>query len=280
MNRFIHFGIGVVLLVLVCLTSCRGDAADPVTTQKPPETSETPDIQVGGCNASVTYDTCCNNTGCSWIECLNASGSVIHTGCHNLSDPADRKIAVDDCKVNDTVIDQRNTCTPPPETTTPTPSTTTVTQPTTATPTPAETCQNYTTQEDCCGAKGLALKCLYVNCTTKENPKGTARCLNSTNKASLCTPASQVICDSNQTTTTVAPTTTTAVPTTTGGSTSTTSKAPPTTQAPHTGTTPHGQHFDGASFFGGMILMAGLFVIAFFAIKFYRARKDRSYRTL
>lgn len=41
-----------------------------------------------------------------------------------------------------------------------------------------------------------------------------------------------------------------------------------------------GQHFDAASFIGGMILMGGLIVIIYFGLKFYRARRDRNYRTL
>lgn len=53
-----------------------------------------------------------------------------------------------------------------------------------------------------------------------------------------------------------------------------------TTTAKGTTVPPHGQHFDGASFVGGMILMGGLIAIAYFALKFYRVRKDRSYRTL
>ncbi|XP_078341683.1 uncharacterized protein LOC144627773 [Crassostrea virginica] len=93
-------------------------------------------------------------------------------------------------------------------------------------------------------------------------------------------------------TTTPVPTTSTPAPTPTPSpsppNTTTTSPTTTTTRAPATtpgSPDPHkdgagGQHFDAASFVGGMILMGGLIVITYFGLKFYRARKDRNYRTL
>lgn len=269
------------------LTTCRGDdtttqVVTTVTTESS-GTSESPNVKVGNCSTFTSNDTCCTNTGCSWVVCLNATASVNHTGCHNLSDTADKKTAADECKVDVNKIEENVTCTFKPNTTTTTPVPTTASTAPTIPPAPMPgTCEAFTNQMACCGPDGLKLKCLYVNCTTKQDSKVTTLCLNFTSMASKCQPA-KVICNSSESSTTVAPTTepTTSNPTTTPSAPNSTTKAPPpTTLAPHTGTTEHGQHFDGASFIGGMILMAGLFIIGFFALKFYRARKDRSYRTL
>lgn len=116
-------------------------------------------------------------------------------------------------------------------------------------------CESYNATT-CCN--NIIFKCILVNCTTAA-VKGCFSALNMTNIKAQCKEEYVDACSA----------TTTTIPSTTSNTTTT---PVPTTPAPsHSDSS--GSHFDGASFIGGIVLCAGIIVIIFFAVKFYRSRR-------
>ncbi|XP_056015317.1 sialomucin core protein 24-like isoform X2 [Ostrea edulis] len=271
-KKLVDFGVAVVFLVVICVTSCWG--GDPVTTELPSTmtneriTTENPVASVD-CTVYTNQTACCEDTACAWINC-----TVVHEGCHNLNNDTDKQQAATACKINVTDIDKNNICESPLNTTTATvpttTPTTTTTNATTTTPVASVDCTVYTNQTACCEDTA----CAWINCTVGTEIHESCHNLNNSTdkkhaaedcKIAITEIGKKDICKNPVTSTTIKPSS---------------SSQQTTTTAKGTTVPPHGQHFDGASFVGGMILMGGLIAIAYFALKFYRVRKDRSYRTL
>nr|XP_011417128.2 sialomucin core protein 24 isoform X4 [Crassostrea gigas] len=264
----LHFGIVVVVLAVLSFTQCR-------------------DPKLNCTQYGENQTACCERPSCAFVNCtVNKTNGETHIGCHNLNNDTDTKDAAKICGVNVTAINKTNVC-----------------------QAPDAKCEDLN-QTECCGIQGFGLSCVFVNCTMTKQTNYSAMCMADKDISEKCTSnTNHTVCiPNNGTTTTAAPTTTTAAKTTpaainttavpintttpaptTPAATNTTAVPVTTTIAPATTTkaTPKpapssktGQHFDAASFIGGMILMGGLIVIIYFGLKFYRARRDRNYRTL
>ncbi|XP_052707632.1 sialomucin core protein 24-like isoform X3 [Crassostrea angulata] len=264
----LHFGIVAVVLAVLSFTQCR-------------------DPKLNCTQYGENQTACCERPSCAFVNCtVNKTTGETHIGCHNLNNDTDTKDAAKICGVNVTAINKTNVC-----------------------QAPDAKCEDLN-QTECCGIQGFGLSCVFVNCTMKAQTNSSAMCMADKEISTKCEKdTNHTVCiPNNDTTTTAAPTTTTAAKTTpaainttavpiktttpaptTPAATNTTAVPVTTTIAPATTTkvTPKpapssktGQHFDAASFIGGMILMGGLIVIIYFGLKFYRARRDRNYRTL
>lgn len=278
----LHFGIVAVVLAVLSFTQCR--AEDPVTTVAPVNII---DPKLNCTQYGENQTACCERPSCAFVNCtVNKTSGDTHIGCHNLNNATDKNDAAKICGVNVTAINKTNVC-----------------------QAPDAKCEDLN-QTECCGIQGFGLSCVFVNCTMKAQTNYSAMCMADKEISTKCEKeTNHTVCiPNNGTTTTAAPTTTTAAKTTpaainttavpiktttpaptTPAATNTTAVPVTTTIAPATTTkaTPKpapssktGQHFDAASFIGGMILMGGLIVIIYFGLKFYRARRDRNYRTL
>ncbi|CAC5394611.1 CD164 [Mytilus coruscus] len=123
---------------------------------------------------------------------------------------------------------------------------------TTKKPTPEpvfEECLTLKNRTDCCG--NLLYRCIFVNCngtTTKQTYKG---CYSASNQTTI-----QTDCGTTSYVDSCAATTPSAI----------------TTASPSTDK----RHFDGASFIGGIVLCAGIILIIFFVMKWYRSRQASS----
>lgn len=270
----LHFGIVAVVLAVLSFTQCR--AEDPISTVAP---ANVIDPKFDCTQYAENQTLCCNQSSCAFVNCtVNKTSTVTHIGCHNLNNETDKQEAAKTCGVSVTEINKTNMC-----------------------QAPDAGCKDFN-QTDCCGDQGLGLSCVFVNCTMKLSTNYSAMCMADSEISTKCkADTNHTVCiPHNDTTTTAAPTTTSPIKTTTQAPTTqapTPSAAPNTTAVPASTTiapttttkaTPKpapssdkpGQHFDAASFIGGMILMGGLIVIIYFGLKFYRARRDRNYRTL
>ena len=104
-------------------------------------------------------------------------------------------------------------------------------------------CQTFTDVASCCTEK--IWSCIYVNCTEFQG------CYSKSNETDIKQACSDTYLDACAPTTPVPSSTTTAP--STGGNTS--------------------RNFDAASFIGGIVLCAGIVLIIFFALKWYKSRQ-------
>lgn len=237
----------------------------------------------------TTFDnnTCCNHVECFYVNCTSKENVMeTHLGCHAKTDVAgitavcmngtDKHIcdgpevienscnvtSMDTCcNTTDCVWlnctdkqDQQQegcfnssdvTCTPPIDLCNNATKTTTTVKPTTTTtvkPTYKE-CQDFTDVGNCCSEE--IWSCIYVNCS------GFQGCFSKINETNIKANCKDTYLDACAATTPVPISTTTAP--STGGDT--------------------GRHFDTASFIGGIVLCAGIVLIIFFALKWYRSRQ-------
>lgn len=156
-------------------------------------------------------------------------------------------------------------------------------------PAPPVDCTKLANESSCCKPMkdNITAECSFYKCTDK------SFCVNSTETSVKCpdstppTPVDECV-PSTTTSTPTTPTTITTTkqaPTTANSTIITTSTVAPTTSAaptasPAPSTGDGGQSFDAASFIGGIVLCAGMVAIAYFGLKFYRARQERNYHTL
>ncbi|XP_071135238.1 sialomucin core protein 24-like [Mytilus edulis] len=265
-----------------------------------------PQIHVSTCKSFIKKEECCNATftkltDCMFYECKNKTDPTkTLTGCYNVSDQSDQALINKTCDLTDKV---NNTCAATPVVPTvscrnftknvtecckhgsdlgcvfvkctgkdkapfdgcynktevtcaplddqcqahTTEAPTTTSKPTTVRPTPEpvfEECQNLKNVKDCCGNE--LFKCIFVNCngtTTKRIYNG---CYSTTNQTTIQTECGTTFLDSC-------------------------AAVAPTTAAPSTD-----RHFDGASFIGGIVLCAGIILIIFFVLKWYKSRQASS----
>ncbi|XP_063404365.1 sialomucin core protein 24-like [Mytilus trossulus] len=127
--------------------------------------------------------------------------------------------------------------------TTPKPVKTTTVKPTTPEPV-FEECQTLKNVKDCCG--NVLYKCIFVNCTGTTTKLTYTGCFSTTNQTTIQTECGTTFLDSC-------------------------AAVAPTTAAPSTD-----RHFDGASFIGGIVLCAGIILIIFFVLKWYKSRQASS----
>ncbi|XP_045196666.2 sialomucin core protein 24-like [Mercenaria mercenaria] len=221
----------------------------PASPSTAATTTQAP-VEVDPCKNVTDKTSCCTINGCVFTNCTSTDDTI--------TDP------VQVCVKNETVstvckLDtNKDQCAPSTSTPTPTP-----TQPT-------DVCESYNSSEiDCCSHTDQ--NCTYIKCTDPNDNAHTGCHVQSsdTSMSKFCKDEPKFLCSAP----TPNPDVTTQ-PATNGSSTPT-----PDADA-NSGEAEHSQHFDGASFIGGIVLCLGLVAIAFFGVKFYRARAERNYHTL
>lgn len=227
----------------------------PMSTVKPNTTTKAPNstsattatpTPVGNCTAP-DKDTCCKSVGCVFTNCTSKNETVTKPLEVCVTDPA----LV--CKEET----GNNQCAPTP---------------TTTTTAPTDVCTDYSSTTDCCKHQDDQ-NCTYISCTGKDSNPHTGCHVKTDDMSKYCSDTPQPQCSVSPTPTKPSGGSTTQAPSSNGTTKSTDANA-------NTGSEDHGQHFDGASFIGGIVLCAGIVAIAFFGLKFYRARTERNYHTL